>query len=190
VKKHFGRFGGLIDIRMRTNKETGKFMGTCVHPIAIITITRCNEPQVTRDYTLPYSAIHVHTRPRSTSIGKHYPFVDVFNRATSTLQPAFERILGFCRHVYSLTHAKRLYIFLSFFCWSGTCFVEYDDREAHGKALGLHHSKLCGRVVNVELTVGVRDQSAFSLELKKTPFRLKTCLVVCVNYDECNSILL
>jgi hypothetical protein len=98
--------------------------------------------------------------------------------------------LVFCRHVYSLTHAKRLYIFLSFFCWSGTCFVEYDDREAHGKALGLHHSKLCGRVVNVELTVGVRDQSAFSLELKKTPFRLKTCLVVCVNYDECNSILL
>ena len=31
----------------------------------------------------------------------------------------------------------------------------YDSREAHGKALGLHHSKLCGREINVELTVGV-----------------------------------
>ena len=30
----------------------------------------------------------------------------------------------------------------------------YDNRESHGKALGLHHSKMTGREINVELTVG------------------------------------
>eukprot|EP00039_Didymoeca_costata_P029592 m.25362 g.25362 ORF g.25362 m.25362 type:complete len:275 (+) comp7699_c0_seq3:203-1027(+) len=36
----------------------------------------------------------------------------------------------------------------------GICFVEYDNRESHNKALGLHQTKMCGRVINVELTVG------------------------------------
>jgi len=36
----------------------------------------------------------------------------------------------------------------------GTAFIEFDNQEAHGKALGLHHTKMTGRVINVELTVG------------------------------------
>ena len=72
VFKHFGRFGGLIDVRMATDRETGRF--------------------------------------------------------------------------------------------KGTCFVEYDNSESHGKALGLHHSLLTGRKINVELTVGGGGRGANRLE--------------------------
>ena len=47
----------------------------------------------------------------------------------------------------------------------GCAFLEYSDAESHGNALGMHLTKLHGRLINVELTVGGGGRFALDLPL-------------------------